>query len=374
MKTWPYYSPECRREVDALLKKGGSLSAYRANKNVGVGPREGSEAWKLEREIERKFRVKHAVAVNSGTAALHAALVAIGVSGRDVVVSPYTFSATCSAILLAGGRPVFSDVDPYTFCITKETVKRVITKRTAAILPVDLFGLMADVDGLKEFDRPIISDSCQAVGAGRDGKYSGTVADAGVYSFNGSKNIPAGEGGCLVTNDTRIANKARLFINHQENFGLKEVSPNYRIQEVVALIARHGLKELEERNQRRVDLMSVLYSELCHLTWDNKQLPFLQLTTHQKGECVYYVYPFTVNNIDRSLFIKRMKRHGITVGAGYITPPLHHYPAFKKYATLELPVVDELSSKTLCLLYCLTPEKPLSYAKKVAGAIRESLD
>src|ERR1700690_615705 len=140
----PSYSATTRKAVNELLKRGGSLSAYRANKDYGSGPVEGSYAWKLEREIEKRFKVKYAVAVNSGTAALHAALGSLDLRGMEVVTSPYSFSATVSAIVLAGGIPVFADVDPYTFCITKETVKRVITKRTRAILPVHLFGGLAE--------------------------------------------------------------------------------------------------------------------------------------------------------------------------------------------------------------------------------------
>src|ERR1700690_566972 len=100
--TWPNYSPTCRKAVDQLLKNGGSLSAYRANKKVGAGPTEGSYAWKLERPAEKAFHVKHAGAVNSGTAALHAALSACDLGGRDVITTPYSFSATVSAILMAG--------------------------------------------------------------------------------------------------------------------------------------------------------------------------------------------------------------------------------------------------------------------------------
>src|SRR5687767_14101648 len=142
MFMWPNYSPTCRKAVNELLKKGGSLSAYRANPlfPTWTGPLEGSYAYRLEREIEKRFKVKHAVAVNSGTAALHAGLAGLDLRGGEVVTSPYTFSATVSAILLAGGVPRFADVDPYTFCITKETVKRVLTRRTKAILPVSLFG------------------------------------------------------------------------------------------------------------------------------------------------------------------------------------------------------------------------------------------
>jgi len=367
--TWPMYSAACRRDVHALLVKGGSLSAYRANPQVGVEPVKGSWAWRLEREIERRFRVKHAVVVNSGTAALHAALSSLSLKpGDQVITSPYTFSATVSAIVLSGGTPVFADVDPYTFSITKETVRHVIGKRTRAILPVSLFGGMADVRSLQSYGVPVIEDACQAVGARDSAGYSGTQGLAGAYSFNGGKNIPAGEAGALVTNDDSVALRARLLMNHGENFGQREVGLNYRPNELTCCVAYHGLLELEERNRRR--------QLLAEEVWVNLHANVVHSIPQKREEHVWYVYPLVLRNAmkgKRALFIKRMAKRGIPVGAGYITPPLHKYPAFRKYARGPLPVVEELSSKTLCILSTLTPDKPLSYARKVAKAMRESL-
>lgn len=382
---WPEYSPACRRAVNELLKRGGSLSAYRANPLFPswTGPQEGSYAWKLEREIERKFKVKHAVAVNSGTAALHGALHALDLRGGEVITSPYTFSATASAIVLAGGTPVFADCDPYSFCITPETVKRVISKRTKAVLPVSLFGGLSDVHGLKELGFPVIEDACQAVGARDSRGYSGSQGLAGCYSFNGGKNVPAGEAGALVTQDDKVAERARLFMNHGENFHQQEVGVNYRVNEITACVAYHGLLELEERNRRRQELAHRLCCEAYRqglIVGINNRNPGISLTpccNEAAGDCprsdhVFYVYPFKVDR-NRDLFIKRMAKRGIPVGAGYITPPLHKYKAFRKYARGPLPVVEELSKKTLCILSTLTPDRPLSYAEDVAKAMKESL-
>lgn len=373
--TWPTYSPACIRAVKGLLQEGGSLSAYRANPQVGVEPRKDSWAWRLEREIEKRFKVKHAVAVNSGTAALHAALVGAGITSGEVVTSPFTFSATVSAIVLAGATPVFADVDPYHFCISPETVERVVSKRTRAILPVSIFGGLAPVEGFRKRwpSIPVIEDACQAVGACSGGTYSGGHALAAAYSFNGGKNIPAGEAGALVTNSDKVAHHARLLMNHGENFGAKWVGYNYRPTEVTACIAWHGLQELEERNKRRQELALELVSNL-----EEDDRLFTPIETD--GSHVYYVYPFVLRRpypfplyVERKTFIKRMSKRGIPVGAGYITPPLHKYPAFRKYARGPLPVVEELSSKTLCILSTLTPDRPLSYAREVAQAMRESL-
>lgn len=381
--TWPIYSRELRRDMDALLKKGGSLSAYRANKRFGLGPVEGSWADRLEKEIQKRFKVKHAVACNSGTAALHMALEGVGVRGGEVVTTPYSFSATASAILLAGATPVFADVDPFSFCISKETVGKHVTKKTKAILPVNLFGGIADIRGLQEFGLPVIEDACQSVGACRDGRYAGTLGEAAAYSFNGSKNCPAGESGCMVTDNDDIAERVRLLGNHGENFDDQRVGLNYRINEQTALIAYHGLLALEERNRKRIKLVDALLDAVVGEDWfwqDDNTHPLgdsqrLYLGGAQDNEHVFYVYPFVLNDkrIKRDLFIKRMKKRGITVGAGYINPTLEKYEAFKKYCKKPLPVVTELSEKTLCLLYDMHSEQPLSYARKVAKAMRESL-
>lgn len=383
--TWPNYSAACRKDVDELLKRGGSLSAYRANAQVGSGPTRDTWAWRLEREIEAKFHVKHAVACNSGTGALHAAIVATAAisrsSAREIIVSPYTFSASAAAILHAGFTPVFADVDPYTFCTTPETVKPVLTKRTAAILPVSIFGGMADVHGLiKAFGLPVIEDACQAVGAKNSSGYSGSQAAVAAYSMNGAKNVPAGECGAMVTHWDKAAEQARLLMNHGENFGQSTVGYNYRPNELTCCVAWHGLQELEERNKRRIALANRLLDTM-DTTWKYFRCPFWPTETPYKappwpldGSHVFYVLALVLERgVGRDRFIKRMKQRGIHVGAGYIQPPLHHYKAFRKYASRELPVVDDLSFKTLCLLYDLTPDKPLSYADHVAQAMRESL-
>ena len=374
---WPSYSVSCRKDVDSLLRKGGSLSAYRANPLFPswTGPAKGSWAERLERDAERRFGVRHAIAVNSGTAALHAALESLRLKpGAVVVTTSYSFSATSSAILLAGYTPRYADVDPYSFNITPETVKKVFTKDVKAILPVSLFGGLSDVHGLKQFGVPVVEDACQAVGARDQYGYSGTHADVGCYSFNGGKQVPAGEAGMVVTNDDAKAERIRLFSNHRENFYSKEVSGNGRMNELTACVAYHGLLDLDDRNQRRRDLANKVFTDFLGMVTLDMAKEFGEFSIPRKfGENhALYVCPVKVKR-NRGLFIKRMAKRGIPVGAGYIQPVLSRYPAFRKYARGPLPVVEELSSKTLCVLSTLTPDRPLSYAKKVAEAMRESL-
>ena len=378
MKTWPEYTVACRKDVDTLLKKGGSLSAYRASSAFPdwKGPAKDSWAWRLEREIERKFKVKHAVCVNSGTAALHAAVSAINLrKGDEVITTPYTFSATVSAIILGGGVPRFADIDPYSFCITKETVKHAITRRTKAILPVHLFGqITPGLSDLCELGIPVVEDACQSVGARVGSKYSGTIGISGAYSYNGGKQQPAGEGGALVTNSSQVAEEARLLMNHRENFPhQKQVGYNYRINEVTACIAWHGLMELEERNRKRQELALVFGREvIAHhgLKCVDPPDAFVRPESH-----VFYTFPLLFHNhhhIPRSLFISRMKRKGYAVQAGY-TQPLHTLPAFRKYQRGPLPVVEDVH-KRLCLLNNVRPPSTEKQMREMAIAMREALE
>lgn len=357
---WPTYSYACQEAVGELLANGGSLSAYRANPQVGSGPKEGSYAWKLEREIEAQFKVAHAVVTNSGTAALHCALKGIDLDGGEVVTSPFTFSATSSAIQMAGGRPVYADVDPDTYCITKETVKRVLSKKTKAVLPVHLFGGQADVQDLQTLGLPVVEDACQAVGAHRGHSYSGTLGVAGAYSFNGGKNVPAGECGAFVTNDPRAAELGRLLGNHAENFGDSRVGFNYRPNEVTCCIAYHGLLELKDRNLHRIQLAQALSVMLEDLD--------VKVPHTFDGSHVYYVYPFRVPK-NRKKFIEAMSRRGIDVGAGYIQPTLDEYPAFKRCRRGDLSGVKELSKRSLCILSQVNPSNDILHMKEISEAM-----
>lgn len=168
-------------------------------------------------------------------------------------------------------------------------------------------------------------------------------------------------------------------MNHWENFG-NGIGYNYRPNELTACVAYHGLLELEERNQRRIDLAETLLESMGE-GWTHFKCPTRPTAMSYNmppwdlnGGHVFYVLPLNLyRGADRDKFIKRMKRMGIPVGAGYITPTLNHYPAFRKYARGPLPVVEELSSKTLCILSTLTPDRPLSYAKHVAECMRKAL-
>ena len=354
---WPTYSRTCQQAVMRLLQQGGSLSAYRSNPTMPYGPREGSWAWKVERLAEQMFGIRRVIACNSGTMALQAMLYASGLAkGTEVVTSPYTFSATPAAILHAGMRPIFADVHPETFCLNPEMVQ------SNVVMPVDLFGRTAS----RAYSGMILADSCQAVGAHKGMAEALTAA----WSFNGQKNVPAGEAGAIITDALDVAEHARHFISHGENWRRTDVGLNGRMNELTACVAYHGLKALPRANAHRQMLAMELWLQLAGETRVRVLAP--TVIRHH----ALYVYPLLIvaREVDRARFVRRLKRLGVEAGEGYIRPHLGHYPAFKSAVTGPLPVVEELAERSLVLLYQIRQPTTRTQVRYIATAIRAALD
>jgi dTDP-4-amino-4,6-dideoxygalactose transaminase len=192
----------------------------------------GPKVRQLERDWSEYFGIKHAVSVNSATSGLYAAVGAAGVGpGDEVIVSPYTMTASATAALVYGAIPVFADIDPQIFCLSPESVEKCITPSTKAIIVVDIFGHPADMDEIMEIARDhdliVIEDAAQAPGAKYKGRFAGTLADMGVYSLNYHKTIHCGEGGIVVTNNDDLTERLQLIRNHAEvvvkNKGVKNL-------------------------------------------------------------------------------------------------------------------------------------------------------
>jgi len=323
------------------------------------GPRffGGEEVQKLEREWKEKFKVRHAVSFNSATTALHAAIAAAGIGpGDEVITSPFTMSATASAVLMNNGVPVFADVDPETLCISAATIAPKISKRTKAILAVNLLGSPADYDPIlalaKKHKLIVIEDSAQAPGALYRGKFAGTIGDIGIFSFNVHKTIQTGEGGMLVTNNDRFAYRAQLARNHAEAImgdvwdkkpAERElmIGSNYRLSEIHAVIMHGQLKKLDRLNHARVALAGHLTKSLKQFSWLAPAV-VLPKSTH-----VYYLYPIKFFSekigIRRDTFIKAMKAEGFDLTPGY-NFPLHLLPIYKEkrmYEGSQFPFVSE---------------------------------
>ena len=358
---WPRYSTACRRDMDRLLAKGGGLSAYRSSASFPRGPAAGSWAWRFERDAERIFNVRHVVACANGTLALIAALRALDLPPGEVITTPFTFSATSAAIRFAGHEPVFADVEPRTFCLDPDSVAKVVGPQTRALLPVDLFGARADYGKLRAFGLPIVEDACQAVGTGM-----GCHGDIAAVSFNGTKNIPAGEAGAVLTDRRDLAERVRRFASHGENWSHPEVGLNVRLNEPTALIAWHGLQELRERNERRRRLARVLIKEL-------RGHAKIRILPNPAGPPLYVFPVVLAEGVDRARLADNLKRLGVEVGCGYLTPPISDYPAFKACRRAPLPVVIELSETSLCLFTQVRPPATEADMRWLAKAIRAAL-
>lgn len=340
-----------------------------------MGPAPESWAWKLERLAESEFSMSHVIACSSGTMALMAAIHAIGLEpGGEIVTTPFTFSATAAAIRFMGHEPVFADVDPVTFCLDPAQAATVVGPRTRALLPVDLFGQMADYDALWRLGLPLIEDACQAVGAQRKNQsyrdeplWGGRGGTVGVWSFNGAKQVPAGEGGAVVTNDDEVADRARAFISHGENWSRPQIGINGRINEPTALLAYHGLREVKRRNLERRDLAQALVEPL---RTDNRIAVLPDPDWH-----ALYVFPLVLaKGVDRARFVGHLRLQGIEAGEGYLTPPIYRYEAFQACRRTAMPVVDELSERTLVLLSQVRPPATLTEMDWLAAQIIGALD
>ena len=326
-------------EVVAATKviRGGILSAYIGA--PGEGFMGGEYVRAFEEKAARYFGVEYAIAVNSWTSGLIAAVGAIGIEpGDEIITTPWTMAATATAILHFNGIPVFADIDRETFNIDPVSVEKLITPRTRAIMAVDIFGQSADMKALRviadKHGLKLLTDTAQAPGARYFDAYTGTQADIGGYSLNYHKHIHCGEGGVLVTNDTRLAQRLRLLRNHAEAV-LRTDDPeelsnmlgyNFRMGEIEAAIASVQLDKLAVRVESRQRAAAELTAGLQGL----KGLTTPKVTegcTH-----VYYVYGMTVDvdalGVSRKAIADALKAEGVpSLVVGYQN--LHLLPLFR---------------------------------------------
>lgn len=353
---------EEEREAAVRVVSRGVLSDYLGRS--GPKFRGGEEVQALEAEWCTRFGVKHAVSVNSATSGLYAALAAAGVGpGDEVVVTPYSMSASAVGPFVYGAKPVFADIEPETFCISRATIERVITEKTKAIVVVDLFGHPADFDPIMELARSrgivVIEDAAQASGATYHGRAAGTLADIGVFSLNVHKVIQTGEGGVAVTNDDRLAERLRLVRNHAEavirDRGTDEnadlVGFNYRMTELEAAIAREQLKKLDGLVEGRQQASNYLRERIA-------SIPGLRPPVVREGcTSVFYQLPIVVDverlGVSRDRFVEAVRAEGVPVAPGYVEP-LYLQPIFRSrhpgdpaYARGVCPVVESMHFERL---------------------------
>ncbi|MHA1889403.1 MAG: DegT/DnrJ/EryC1/StrS family aminotransferase [Promethearchaeota archaeon] len=310
---------------------------------------ESSNVHALEHEFAEYIAVKHARAVNNGTAALICALHAIGIrKGDEVLVPSFTFIASVNSILYFGAKPVFVDINQDTFNLDVNDLEKKIGEKTRAIMPVHLYGLSSDMDPINEianaYDLKVIEDACQAHGAEYKGKKCGALGHVAAFSLYPTKNMPCGgEGGMITTNDEKIFNEAKLYSNHgqSEKYIHSSIGFNFRMQETNAVVARYALKKLDSDNQKRRK-NARLYDELLS---DVKEVtpPAVPKGYHH----VYHQYTIKVERRDQLAEHLRENQVGFGIHYGI---PVHQQQSIKNLGySMRLPVTERIAREVLSL-------------------------
>ncbi len=303
----------------------------------------------LEAEWADFCGVDHAIGVGDGTDALHLGLRAMGIGrGDEVITVAWTFFASIEAIVHTDADPVVVDIEPDHFCIDPKAVEAAITDRTAAVLPVHVYGHPADMDALKAICEPrgirILEDAAQAHGARYKGAAVGSIGDGGCFSFYMSKNLAGyGEGGMLTTSDDELATGVRMLRDHgQRERGTFEcVGYNSRLDELQAAIIRIKLRHLAENNEKR-RRHAALYNELlCH---DDI------ITPKTAPDCEHVFHLYTIRSPRRDAIVEALKAADIGHATHYANPP-HLSPACGKVLGVvpELPVTEQLATEVVSL-------------------------
>lgn len=319
----------------------------------------GPEVEAFEYELAAYLGVRHVIGVANGTDAITIALRALGVqAGDEVVVPSFTFYATAEAVVTAGARPVFCDVDKETRNVTAQTVRRALTPDTKAIVAVDLFGCPAPVSELRELELPVLEDAAQALGASLNGTHAGALGDAATISFYPSKNLGAlGDGGAIATDDDGVAELARALRFHgsQDKRHFEYVGYNSRLDELQAAILRVLLPHLDGWARGRRDAAEAyLASGLA----EHVGLPAIPAG----AEPAWHLYVVTHPRADE--LIRSLGEQGVQA-RGYYRTPLHRQPAMAPWsAGVELPVTEELGRTNLAL-----PMSPVLGAKRAGEVV-----
>lgn len=331
----------------------------------------GDEVAGFEKNFADWLGVKHCVGVNSGTSALHLALIAAGVGvGDEVITAPMTFVATTWAVSYLGARPVFVDVDLETRTMDAEQVERRITPRTKAILPVHLYGQPANMKDLLDISKrrgiPLIEDAAQAHGATYRGRPVGTMGQSGCFSFYPGKNLGAcGEGGAVVTEDDDIAQRMRALRDHAQSrrYHHEEVGFNYRMDGFQGAVLSIKLKYLEDWNDSRRQLAS-RYQRLL------EGLP-LEVPVEAPGRRHVW-HLFVVLHPERDALQRGLQARGVQTGLHYPVP-VHLQKAYKHlhHQVGDFPVAERIGRE--CLTLPLFPSMTWSQQDQVVEAMHEVL-
>jgi len=337
--------------VAEVLKNGPLTNA------LGKGPKVTA----FEKEFAEFANVSYSIAVNTGTSALHLAIVSAGVKPGDEVILPsFTFVATAEAVVMAGGKPVFVDIDPRSFNINPNKIEEKITPNTKVIMPVDLFGLPADLTPIRKIaidhDITIVEDAAQAHGAKYSGKPVGMLANATCWSFYASKNMTTGEGGIITTNNDEIAKSLRMLRSHGEKskYSSLTMGYNYRMSEMQAALGLVQLGKLPSFVAKR----TANAKKLTHLLSKEKrlELPYNSEVMTSSWN-LYTVKLKDSTEKERDKLVKTLRTKEIGAAVYYINP-IHLMPFYREnFGMYNLPETEEAAKKYflyLSILVCKT--------------------
>jgi dTDP-4-amino-4,6-dideoxygalactose transaminase len=327
----------------------------------------GAEVEAFEHEFADYCHARHAVGVNSGTSALHLALLAAGVGpGDEVITVPFTFVATVAAIVYAGARPVFVDIEPRSFTIDVTQIESAVTERTKAILPVHLYGQAADMDPIlaiaRRYGLVVIEDAAQAHGAEYKSRRVGAIGDLGCFSFYPGKNLGAyGEGGIVTTNNPDYANTVRKLRDWGQKRKYEHALKgyNYRMDGLQGAILRAKLHHLEAWTEARRK-NAAHYNQL--LADDGIQTP----NQMPYARHVYHIY--TIRTPRRGMLQQMLHDQGVQTGIHYPTPVhLQEAHADLKYCPGNFPVSEGMASEVLSLP--MYPELTQMQIERIAAIV-----
>jgi len=369
----PYKGSMAMIRISAPFLGGEEISAVERVLRSGMLS-QGANVEAFESAFADFIGVEHAIAVSSGTAALHIALLAAGIGeGDEVITTPFTFIATANAILFVGAKPVFVDVREDDFNIDVEKVKDAINERTKAIIPVHLYGQPCDMKAIadlaEDHNLHVIEDACQAHGAEFAGKKVGSFGTAGCFSFYPTKNMTTGEGGMLTTNSKEIAKKARMLRNHGSSarYMHEILGFNMRMTDISAAIGIEQLKKLHYFTKRRRENAEYLTERLKGIRG------IVTPVVKERRKHVFNQYTIRVvgdeeadgadgangdnraegnrgkEGVNRDDLARMLTERGVEVGIYYPTP-VHKQPLYRKLGyDCSLDVSERLSAEVLSL-------------------------
>jgi perosamine synthetase len=361
----PQIDDDEREEILKVLDEGILTSAS----NFG-----GKRVQDFEGLLANFLHVKHAVAVNSGTAALHASILAAGIKEADEILIPsFTFVATANSVACTGAKPVFVDIEKDTYTINPLDLEKKITKRTRAIIPVHLYGHPAKMGEILEIASKhslfVIEDACQSLGSSYDGKQTGTLGEMGCFSMYASKVLTSGEGGAITTNSDDFAEKLRMIRNHGmvSGYDTRIIGFNMRLPEISAAIAKTQMKKIQSMLDKRA-LNAKKLGELLSDKIDNQDIVLPQENPRVKYN--WYLYTAAFNNY-RNRVKKLLNENGIGATI-YYDPPVHQTPYYSKFHNGELEITEWASGSVLSLpVHPSITEKEINFmVSKVEEAIK----